>query len=217
LCIHRLHPLLHHYRFAHQQVFKHDLAIDPFPFDHIKQLVTPEASSTKRAYLLFLLNKGASAPAQVDEVIEVAKSMLGVKGKGIRRYGEARAYSADGLRVCDMAYNVLVTRLPLNPPMMPVDTDNFVPDKRDALILELAERASIRLTTHNPNADSSKLNAPEGTLNVPKPSSTPKAPALKPATSAPSEEAASSTQWSIIIVLIVAATGLLWLLVKKRK
>lgn len=33
----------------------------------------------------------------------------------------------------------------------------------------------------------------------------------------PSEEPAPSTHWSIILVLIVAATGLLWLLVKKRK
>jgi hypothetical protein len=36
-------------------------------------------------------------------------------------------------------------------------------------------------------------------------------------TSTPSEEPTSSTPWSIIVVLIVAAMGLLWLLVKKRK
>lgn len=34
---------------------------------------------------------------------------------------------------------------------------------------------------------------------------------------APGEEPGSSTPWSIIVVLIVAATGLLWLLVKNRK
>ena len=33
----------------------------------------------------------------------------------------------------------------------------------------------------------------------------------------PNEEPTSSTPWSIIVVLIVAATGLLWLLVRKRK
>lgn len=43
-----------------------------------------------------------------------------------------------------------------------------------------------------------------------------KAPSTAP-TATPSEEPASSTPWSIIVVLIVAATGLLWLLVKKRK
>lgn len=35
-------------------------------------------------------------------------------------------------------------------------------------------------------------------------------------TSTPSEEPTSSTPWSIIVVLIVAATGLLWLLLKRR-
>ena len=44
-----------------------------------------------------------------------------------------------------------------------------------------------------------------------------KAPSTAPAPSTPSEEPTSSTPWSVIIVLIVAATGLLWLLVKKRK
>lgn len=36
-------------------------------------------------------------------------------------------------------------------------------------------------------------------------------------TSTPSEEPTSSTPWSIIVVLIFAACGLLWLVVKKRK
>lgn len=43
-----------------------------------------------------------------------------------------------------------------------------------------------------------------------------KTPEPKPATT-PSEEQASSLPWSIVIVLILAATGLLWLLVKNRK
>jgi hypothetical protein len=49
-----------------------------------------------------------------------------------------------------------------------------------------------------------------------KPSPTPKAPEAKAVTTQ-SEEPASSTQWSIIVVLIMAATGLLWLLLKGRK
>lgn len=44
-----------------------------------------------------------------------------------------------------------------------------------------------------------------------------KAPSTALALSTPSEEPTSSTPRSIIVVLIVAATGLLWLLVKKRK
>lgn len=44
----------------------------------------------------------------------------------------------------------------------------------------------------------------------------PPAPKPKPASSS-GEELASSTPWGIIVVLIVAASGLLWLLVKRRK
>jgi hypothetical protein len=44
----------------------------------------------------------------------------------------------------------------------------------------------------------------------------PPAPKAKPAPSS-GEEPTSSTPWSIIVVLIVAACGLLWLLVKNRK
>jgi hypothetical protein len=43
-----------------------------------------------------------------------------------------------------------------------------------------------------------------------------KSPEAKPGQT-PTEEPTSSTPWSIIILLIVAVTGLLWLLVKKRK
>ena len=67
--------------------------------------------------------------------------------------------------------------------------------------------------------------APSATLPTPQqvrppkanPSSAPKAPDARPTASTPSEEPTSSTPWSVIVILIVAATGLLWLLVKKRK
>jgi hypothetical protein len=51
--------------------------------------------------------------------------------------------------------------------------------------------------------------------NTPDAKSSPKEPEAKP--QAPSEEPTSSRPWSIIVVLIVAATGLLWLLVKKQR
>lgn len=43
-----------------------------------------------------------------------------------------------------------------------------------------------------------------------------KAPDTKATPTTPSEEPTSSTPWSIIVVLIVAACGLLWLLLKRR-
>lgn len=61
--------------------------------------------------------------------------------------------------------------------------------------------------------DYSKSTNSTSPINEPAPK---KAPEAKPA-STPSDEPASSTPWSIIVVLIVAAIGLLWLLVKNRK
>lgn len=43
-----------------------------------------------------------------------------------------------------------------------------------------------------------------------------KAPESKPTAPTPSEEPTSSTPWSIIVVLIVAGCGLLWLLLRRR-
>lgn len=48
-----------------------------------------------------------------------------------------------------------------------------------------------------------------------KPALTPKAPEAKPPP--PSDESTSSTPWSVVVALIVAAIGLLWLVLKKRK
>jgi hypothetical protein len=43
-----------------------------------------------------------------------------------------------------------------------------------------------------------------------------KAPSTKPAPALPNEEPSSTTPWGIIVVLLVAAIGLLWLLLKRR-
>lgn len=61
-----------------------------------------------------------------------------------------------------------------------------------------------------------QTNAPDQTTEPPKPSPVPKVPEAKPAPT-PSEEPTSSTPWSVVAVLIVAAIGLLWLLLKGRK
>jgi hypothetical protein len=191
------------------------LGMDPFPFKQISELLITTDLSLKQAYLLSLLHRGAKDPEQIAATLKIAKSMLRNKGKGIRRYGEARAYSADGPRVCDIAYNILVTRLSLVPSMPPVDVDNFGTDKRDALIFELAKRESIQLKTD----DRIDRDAPPGergnSLNVPKHSPVEKALGAKPP--APDEEPTpSSTLWLVIAVLVIATTILLWSLHKRR-
>ncbi len=76
--------------------------------------------------------------------------------------------------------------------------------------------AFAALHKSEPQSDQSS-NKPPTTSSLPivKPPSTAKAPEAKPSTS--SEEPTSSTPWSVVAVLIVAASGLLWLLLKGRK
>jgi hypothetical protein len=60
---------------------------------------------------------------------------------------------------------------------------------------------------------------PTGATSAPLPIVQPPAPKPTPSTAptaVPDEEAASSTPWGIIVVLIVAATGFLWLVLKKE-
>lgn len=78
------------------------------------------------------------------------------------------------------------------------------------------ERTDIRATdssaAKSPNAKAQEESNTNGLRSPPKANN---ASAQTPASS--SEEPTSSTPWSVMAVLIVAATGLLWLLVKKRK
>jgi hypothetical protein len=187
--------------------------MDPFPFEQISKLLIATDSSLKQAYLLSILNYGSKDPEQIATTLKTAKSMLGNKGKGIRRYGEARAYSADGLRVCDIAYNILVTRLSLASSMPPVDVDNFFTDKRDLLILELAKRESIQLKTDDQIDRHATSDKGKNSRGVPTQSPSEKSPEVK--LSAPDEKPISSTLWSVVVIVVVI--GLLWLLMKKQK
>jgi hypothetical protein len=91
------------------------------------------------------------------------------------------------------------------------------------------QKQTIQYSSSATGGDSSTVNdavsnppeshpARSSIIPPPTPQSSPpkKAPTTS-TTSTPSEVPTSSTPWSIIIVLIVAATGLLWLLVKNRK
>jgi hypothetical protein len=81
---------------------------------------------------------------------------------------------------------------------------------------ELAIRGA--LPKSDPKSQTTPTQASVSPPTVPAvPTAPKKAPSTAAAPSTPSEEPTSSTPWSVIIVLIVAAIGLLWLLVKKRK
>lgn len=122
-----------------------------------------------------------------------------------KRQGEAlseRTMAENGAtpyRVCDIAFNVLqeLRKTEANTPPSLVRSMSF--EDRDQFITEAHGQQSS-------SNDAVKQTAP-----APK-----KAPEAKPTISTPSEEPTSSTPWSIIVVLIVAGCGLLWLLLKRR-
>lgn len=190
------------------------LEMDPFPFEQVSEILAETDSPLKQAYLLSILSRAAKGPEQIAVILEAAKSKLGNKGKGIRRYGEAKAYSAEGLRVCDVAYNILVTRLPLVPSMPRVDVDNFSADKRDALIVELAKRESILLQT---DARMDMTTAPDERRDSP---SLPERITLEEKQEsnpvAPSDEPRNPKSWVLFVVLGLVMFIVLCLLYKRR-
>lgn len=78
------------------------------------------------------------------------------------------------------------------------------------------EKADIRGSTTAQHASPSPASQPEGIQSSQSTGSKPAGSATQ-INGTTDGNATSSTPWSIIVVLIVAATGLLWLLVKNRK
>jgi|688.fasta_scaffold188782_2 hypothetical protein len=123
---------------------------------------------------------------------------------------EAIANGAVAFRVCDIVFNVMEELRATNDPGAIRLTRSQSIEARDGHI----RRA--RGTTPDATPDEVK-HQPLPSI-MPPPTQLPKHPSeAKPTTSTPSGEPASSMPWSIIVVLIVAAIGLLWLLLKGRK
>ncbi len=82
---------------------------------------------------------------------------------------------------------------------------------------------SFDLTGNQPRQSSVSSPVTQSSSQTVKNADTPKSMVLKkasetkPAPNSPNREPTSSTPWSILVVLIVVAIGLLWLLFKKRK
>jgi hypothetical protein len=81
----------------------------------------------------------------------------------------------------------------------------------------LALRGSQRVFLRVSAVLTSVPQSPNSAAAAVQPPTPKKLPGTKPTPPTPSAEPPLSTPWSIIVVLIAAATGLLWLLVKKRK
>lgn len=90
---------------------------------------------------------------------------------------------------------------------------------RSYLVKPSIKKVVVSASSHKPKSetDSDMLTGvSDSALLAVQPPAPKKAREAKPAVPSPSENPASSTPWSIIVVLIVAATGLLWLLLKRR-
>jgi hypothetical protein len=104
------------------------------------------------------------------------------------------------------------------------DDANNIPDLPETARSYLV-KPSIKKVIVSPSSGAAKgetdsdmlSRTTDSALLAVQPTAPKKTPEVKPTTSTQSEESPSSTPLSIIVVLIVAATGLLWLLLKKRK
>lgn len=84
-------------------------------------------------------------------------------------------------------------------------------------VTEYRKSLLMSLEARTPESESTTPQTPTAKPpSVVQPTAPKKALEAKPMTSTPSEEPISSTPWSIIVVLIVVACGLLWLLLKRR-
>ncbi|MGD9748781.1 MAG: hypothetical protein AB7V57_20740 [Verrucomicrobiales bacterium] len=83
-------------------------------------------------------------------------------------------------------------------------------------LAEHVEKADIRGTATAQQTEPSPASLPQSPQSTQSKSSKATSSASQPTAATPSKEPTSSTPWSIIVVLTVAAISLLWLLLKRR-
>lgn len=119
----------------------------------------------------------------------------------------ADAEGARAFRVCDIVYNVIQE-------IQVEDKNQSQPLTRDGDITIRDGRVAALYKELIPGAATPEHRDAVSSA-APSITPAPKAPEEK-RTPTPTEEPTASTPWSIIVVLIVAASGLLWLLLKRR-
>jgi hypothetical protein len=187
------------------------LQFDPFPFDAMEALHHEATRSTERAYALHLMNLGADGESEINRLLDHAKASLSDGGLGIRRYGEAAAYSPEGNRPKDIGYNILVVRNGLKGTYPVVNVDNFSESKRDDLIERLAADLGVVLTTKATNSNEESAQA---ATNTTEPRMVPNQIAEEESVAESGESEESSFPSWALAVIVVAALGILALLIR---
>lgn len=167
-----------------------------------------------RGGLLHLLRE--ATPATADAIANWLSDTrpgedLVEESKKLPKLRESMANGAVAFRVCDIAFNVMQEVRATNGARARKLTRSQSIEARDGHITQ------ARGGWATPDATPDVVKSQPLPTNVPPPSQLPKQPSeAKPTLPTPSEEPASSTPWSIIVVLLVAAGCLLWLLLKRR-
>jgi hypothetical protein len=190
------------------------LALDPFPFDEMLSQLKVEENAYRKTGLLWFLGQRARTEEQKAQLIAQAKGMIYDQRPGMHIHGPASEYGTTRLRVCDEAYHVLRRHLKMESEMEDLHSTDIQYPSRNKQINKLL--AAIGLPAPKwqeykpPEGVPAVLNQTKGT----NPSLERKQSTQQEASS--NDDPTSSTRWSLIVTLIVAASGLLWLLIKNR-
>ena len=148
------------------------------------------------------MNAGAISMCILDKRFAENLDEMAMKNPKLK---ESIANGATPFRVCDVAYNVMQEIRAFDNPNAPRLTRSQSIEARDGLI---RQATGVR-------PDEEKAESLPNIVAPPRQSPN-QASEAKPPSMTPSEEPTSSTPWRIIVVLIVAACGLLWLLFKRH-
>lgn len=181
--------------------------VHPFPRQEIVSYL--KNNPEPHARLAFLIALDQRQPKDDPEIKQLTHEALFDEREGTRDYFGGWRGSA---RVCDEIYNIIMHNLgEAYSPTYPISCTNHSPEQRNELIASLCERLGIVRSVVDP-PKSSHISSPAA-LNSPNPQISPE---TMPSTL--TEEPASSTPWSIMVmILILAACALLWLLLQRRK
>ena len=184
--------------------------------ERTRREATSEDEPWKVVYLLRQMEKMIDREKQGKEVVPFIASFLNDKRPTEPLHRGPESVSRQQRRVCDGATSALIHYMEETGLCEKYDARFGNPggegmwEKREQVI-----RAVVLVLQEK------ELLPPDFWASLPPPrlpktvaDANTKAPEAKPTASV--EDPTSSTPWSIIVVLIVAATGLLWLLVKKR-
>jgi len=179
--------------------------IEPeFSLSVLSKIEASDAPTTK-GRLLYLLRD--TDPKRTDDI----EKWLADVRPAEELTNRSAANGAAPFRVCDIAYNVLQEVRASDKTAVQLLTRSETTEARDVRIAQTRKQPA-------PPENSKPSGGVETSPELPPivtSSPTPIVRETKP--QAPSDETTSSTPWSAVAVLIVAAIGLLWFLLKKEK